>query len=257
MTKFLACLLVLLGAGSATRAAVDPGAAVIPRMEYEPLAPGSYRLERIQDTPDARLLDTRGRVVQLRRFLRGRITLLTFFYTYCVDPLGCPYSHAVLRELREALEHDPALLRRTRFVSVSFDPGNDTPAAIERYAKLWRGDARFEWRFLTAPDVPQLLPLLEDMGQDVSVEKDAQGRPTRTLHHMLKMFLVDESGTVREIYTLAFLQPAVILNDIRTLALESAAAGSPATDPTTSTTDGITDGPGIGASVDVIHSRGP
>ena len=234
MTRLLACLLALLGASSAARAAVDPGAAVIPRMEYEPLAPGSYRLERIQDTPDARLLDTRGHTVHLRDFVRGKITLLTFFYTYCVDPLGCPYSHAVLRQLREALERDPALMRRTRFVSVSFDPGNDTPATIARYARLWRGDARFEWRFLTAPGVPQLLPLLDDMGQDVSVENDAQGRPTRTLHHMLKMFLIDETGTVREIYTLAFLQPAVILNDIRTLALESApASGEGAHGPAT------------------------
>jgi hypothetical protein len=37
---------------------------------------------------------------------------------------------------------------------------------------------------------------------------------------MLKMFLIDPAGEVREIYTLAFLQPQVMLNDIETLALE-------------------------------------
>ena len=46
------------------------------------------------------------------------------------------------------------------------------------------------------------------------------GRATRTLHHMLKMFLVDARGEVREIYTLSFLQPQVMFNDIKTLALE-------------------------------------
>jgi hypothetical protein len=40
---------------------------------------------------------------------------------------------------------------------------------------------------------------------------------------MLKVFLIDRRGMVREIYSLAYLQPEVMLSDIRTLALESAA----------------------------------
>ena len=68
--------------------------------------------------------------------------------------------------------------------------------------------------------MPALLPVLDDLGQDVSVEIDDKGRPTRTLHHMLKVFLIDPRGTVREIYTLAYLQPEVMLNDIRTLHME-------------------------------------
>jgi len=40
---------------------------------------------------------------------------------------------------------------------------------------------------------------------------------------MLKVFLIDPAGQVREIYSSAFLHPAVMLNDIRTLALESGA----------------------------------
>ena len=42
------------------------------------------------------------------------------------------------------------------------------------------------------------------------------------LHHMLKVFLIDPRGSVREIYTLAFIQPDVMMNDIRTLRLEQA-----------------------------------
>jgi hypothetical protein len=38
---------------------------------------------------------------------------------------------------------------------------------------------------------------------------------------MLKMFLIDREGVVREIYSLAYLHQAVMLNDIRTLALEA------------------------------------
>jgi len=50
---------------------------------------------------------------------------------------------------------------------------------------------------------------------------DENGYATRTLHHMLKMFLIDARGEVREIYTLSFLQPQVMFNDIKTLALET------------------------------------
>ena len=216
---FGAVLLVM--PGPAAMAAVDPGAAVIPRMEYEPLPPGSYRLERIQAAPDALLLDANGRLSHLRQATHGRVTLLTFFYTYCVDPLGCPYAYAVMAELRDKILNDPHLASGARFVSVSLDPGNDTPAAIRAYGASMSDDKRLDWRFFTARSVPELLPLLEDLGQDVSIDTDAQGRARRTLHHMLKMFLIDRAGMVREIYTLAYLQPRVILNDIKTLLMES------------------------------------
>jgi hypothetical protein len=35
------------------------------------------------------------------------------------------------------------------------------------------------------------------------------------------MFLIDARGEVREIYTLAFIQPDVMFNDMKTLAMDS------------------------------------
>jgi protein SCO1 len=69
--------------------------------------------------------------------------------------------------------------------------------------------------------------VLDDFGQDVSVDVDDSGRATRALHHMLKVFLIDDRGRVREIYSLAYLQPQVMLNDIRTLYLERRARALP------------------------------
>jgi len=199
----------------------DPGKAAAPRMEFVPLAPGSYTLQKIQHVADAVLLDSTGHSVRLAALTQGKITLLTFFYTYCADPLGCPFAHTTLAALRDRVRRDPALTGRVRFVSVSLDPTHDTPAAIAAYAGEFTVDPSFEWRFLTARGVPQLLPVLADFGQDVSVDVDERGRATRTLHHMLKMFLIDARGEVREIYTLAYIQPPVIFNDIKTLALEA------------------------------------
>jgi protein SCO1/2 len=211
------CVAAMPGAAGA---AEDPGKATAPRMEFVPPPPGSYTLQNIQRVSDAVLLDDRGHPIRLSSLTNGKITLLTFFYTYCVDPLGCPFAHTTLAALRDRVNADRALAGRVRFVSVSLDPTHDTPATISRYAREFAGST-FEWHFLTARRVSELLPVLDDFGQDVSVDMDENGRATRTLHHMLKMFLIDPHGEVREIYTLAFVQPPVMFNDIKTLALEA------------------------------------
>lgn len=215
-----AALALGLAAAGVARATEDPGKATAPRMEFAAPAAGSYRLQKIQRIADAVLLDSAGRPVRLAALTRGKITLLTFFYTYCVDPLGCPFAHTILAALRDRVRGDRSLAGQVRFVSVSLDPGHDTPAVITSYAREFAVDPNFEWRFVTARRVPELLPVLDDFGQDVSVETDAGGRPTRTLHHMLKMFLIDARGEVREIYTLAFIQPDVMFNDMKTLAMD-------------------------------------
>jgi hypothetical protein len=80
--------------------------------------------------------------------------------------------------------------------------------------------ARVRWRFLTTASVAKLLPLLDGLGQDVSVETDTRGRPTRTLNHLLKVFLIDAQLWVREIYSVATLDAAVLVNDMKTVAGE-------------------------------------
>ncbi len=201
-------------------AAVDPGAATAPRTEFVPPKAGTYRLQRIQSIADAVLLDDTGRPQHLATLTTGKVTLLTFFYTKCVDPLGCPFAYGTLNGLRVRLLALPEVRGNVRFISVSLDPTHDRPNALAEYAGQLMLDRRIEWRFLTARSVPELLPVLEDFGQDVSIEIDARGRPTRALHHMLKMFLIDRHGQVREIYSLAYLQPQVMINDIRTLLME-------------------------------------
>jgi protein SCO1/2 len=212
-------------ASAAALPAVDPAAAVAPRMEFSPPRAGSYVLQKIQPIAEATLLDPAGRPTRLSAATTGRITLLTFFYTYCADPLGCPFAYHTLSEVRRGVVENARLAQRVRFLSVSLDPTTDTPEAIGRYKEMVMRGSGMEWDVLTARSVRALLPVLDDFGQDVSVERSPDGTPRRTLHHMLKMFLIDQAGIVREIYTLAYLQPEVILNDIRTLYLEEHGRG--------------------------------
>ena len=207
--------------GALAFGAGDPPRPGAPRLEFTPPAPGSYELHRIQRAPDGVLLGSDAKPRALAPLVTGKITLLSFFYTYCSEPWGCPYAYTTLMGLRDTLLLDAALAQQVRFVNISFDPTNDTPQQLRAYAGALERDPRFEWRFLTAASLRTQLPVLEGFGQDVSIESDANGRPTRTRNHTLKMFLIDAQGAVREIYALDFLHPQVMLGDLRTLAMEA------------------------------------
>ena len=218
--------LALLAVAGAGHTAADPMQPPVPHMQFVPPAAGTYQLQRIQSVPDARLLDPDSRARPLREFTHGRVTLLTFFYTYCTDPWGCPLATALMTGLRDRLLAQPESAGRVRFVSISFDPTFDTPATLRLHAGARRADARLPWDFLTARSMAELLPLLADFGQDVRVERDEHGRPLRTINHMLKLFLIDRAGIVREIYALDYLHPDMMMNDINTLLLEDRDAAS-------------------------------
>jgi cytochrome oxidase Cu insertion factor (SCO1/SenC/PrrC family) len=190
--------------------------------EFIPPAPGTYTLHRILAAPEGRVLGSDGRPQLLSQYTRGKITLLGFLYTTCTDPDGCPRANLVFDELREAIVASPALRGKVRFVTLSFDPANDSPEVMRRYAGS-RGKAGdgLPWAFLTTRSPRELAPLLEGFGQDVRVSYDRSGaRPKRELSHVLKVFLIDRAGDVREIYSTMFLYPRLVLNDIETLLME-------------------------------------
>ena len=194
-----------------------------PQQQFIAPAPGSYALQVIQQAPQGQVIDSDGRASGFAHFIHGKITLLSFMYTYCTDPIGCPLAFATLHSLRERLLAAPDQARRVRFVSLSFDPVNDTPEAMRRYAgNLADGASALRWSFMTTSSVDTLRPIIDELGQSVQVQRDNKGRPSRLYNHMLKIFLLDARGRVREIYSTAFLQPDVMLNDIRTLLMEQA-----------------------------------
>jgi protein SCO1 len=196
----------------------------LPALDFEPPAPGTYTLHRIMAAPDGEVLGLDGRPQRLARFTRERITLLGFIYTTCVDPDGCPLAYRVFDTVRDAVAAAPALRDRVRLVTLSFDPARDTPAAMRRYAGSRVRDGDVPWLFLTTRSARELMPLVEGFGQDVRYEVDrSSGAVRRELAHVLKVFLVDRAGFVREIYSSTFLHPQTVLNDIETLLLEERA----------------------------------
>lgn len=210
-----------VGAGSAASEAAAPAPRREPDVSRLP-PPGSYRLPRLFAAPDGDVLNHDGRRLRLSQLLAGRLSVVSFIYSYCRDPIGCPLAWRMLDEVHAALLADPALARSAQLVTISFDPSHDTPAQMRLLGAERITDARVRWWFLTTASVAKLLPLLEGFGQDVSVETDSRGRPTRTLNHLLKVFCVDHKRQVREVYSVATLAPQAIVNDLRTLAAQVA-----------------------------------
>jgi len=209
-------------ATSAALGAAGHGAAIEADAPFAPPQAGSYGLAVIQAAPGGEVLDLQGRTRPLRELTHGRITLLGFVYTRCAEPEGCPRATWALSAVRNRVRNDHELRSRVRFVSLSFDPAHDTPPVLAAYAAQVGGlGPGPEWRFVTAASKRALQPILEGFGQDLSVAADSTAvAGTEEFSHTLKAFLIDARGQVREIYSSAYLMPAMIVNDMRTLARE-------------------------------------
>jgi cytochrome oxidase Cu insertion factor (SCO1/SenC/PrrC family) len=231
----IACLGVFLAASSVR--AHDPQRHIVPEdrvelsfgrsedYDYDPPEPGSYRLPALGPAADGVLLDSRGRETRLRQALAGHVTVLAFIYTRCSDPKGCPLSMALLHDLDYVAENDPAVGKALRLITVSFDPAHDTPEVMADYAAglAGQGSAEGRWLFLTARGPEELAPILEAYGQPIGAKQDAED-PFGPLTHQLRVFLIDRDGQIRNIYSLGFLDPRLVISDLRTLLLEEAKA---------------------------------
>jgi cytochrome oxidase Cu insertion factor (SCO1/SenC/PrrC family) len=189
-----------------------------PRSEpaFELPAPGSYELPAIARVPDFALLDERGAAARLLDLAPDQVAVISFVYTRCGDGNhGCPAALAVLQRLDRALAAAPDLAGRMRLVTASFDPAHDTPPrmAALRDALAPRGD----WRFLTASSPAAIAPALAAFGQDALPLIGDGERALGLYRHVLKVFLVDARGAVRNVYSSGFLSPELVLVDARTV----------------------------------------
>jgi cytochrome oxidase Cu insertion factor (SCO1/SenC/PrrC family) len=126
---------------------------------------------------------------------------MSFIYTRCAAAKACPYATGVLNQLHQLSADDSALGKGMRLVSMSFDPAVDTPERMQAYAAV--ADNRLsgaEWRFLTTRSQADLQPILEAYGQAIDKRKN-KFDPTGPLNHTLRVFVIDQNGNIRNIYS--------------------------------------------------------
>jgi len=213
-------LTIVLGCACAT-AATDTSSRD-PEHDYDAPAPGSYSLPVIKAAAGGAVIDSSGKSVDLRELTHGRITVLSFIYTRCAAPRACPYATNQLGQIQLASSEDSALARNMRLVSVSFDPEYDTPKRLADYADAVRETKKgCEWNFATPKSKAELNAILNGYGQTVD-KRENPADPQGPLYHVLRVFLIDPQGRVRNIYSSGTLDPRLVIADVKTLMLEQA-----------------------------------
>ena len=171
----------------------------------------------------ARYWTSTGRRARLYDLLGDKIVVLSFIYTRCNDVNGCPLASHVLRGVQNRLLEADDLADRVRLLSFSFDPGHDTPDVLANYSGHFRKPS-FDWRFLTCDSEKELAPILDQFGQWVIKDYDDDGNYLGTISHNLRVYLIDRTKRIRNIYSVSFLHADTMLNDIRTLEMEAFSA---------------------------------
>ncbi len=195
---------------------------------YELAEVGSYKLPALKDAPDGKVLDENGQQVQLHNMYKGKYTLLSFMYSNCKDVNGCPLSSYVFYKIKAAMNKEPLLASNLRLASLSFDPENDSPEVMQLYGNNFKfAGNKGEWRFLTTSSLHALNPVLQDYNQDIQRQMSVDGDQTEDISHILRVFLIDPKLKIRNIYSVGFLHPDLLINDVKTLLLEDEAADKP------------------------------
>lgn len=232
------CVGILISGAHGARAHEDNGKAAASgrvglsggrseRYDYDPPAPGSYELPPIKPAADGRVIDSRGRSLSLHEVMEGHIVVLAFIYTRCSDPQGCPLSLGLLHRLRYYSGRDPEIGDNLRLIALSFDYQHDTPEVLAEHepAPASEDDGQADLMFLSTASEAALTPILAAYDQPIGRKRDVSD-PYGPFTHQLRIFLIDRQARIRNIYSLGFLDPRLVLADVRTLLLESRSHGT-------------------------------
>lgn len=188
--------------------------------DFDVPEPGSYALPRLKAAPDGTVIGRDGGEIRLKSVLGGKVSLVSFVYFLCADADGCPLATATLFDLYDASGDLPGLAKKVQLVTISFDPERDTPEAVESFIYPVLADParqrKIDWRAFTTANGTVLQPILDGFGQVVDRRPDSD-----VINHLLRLYLLDASGRIRNIYGLGMIDPRLILTDVETLLMET------------------------------------
>jgi protein SCO1/2 len=122
---------------------------------------------------------------------RGHPFILTFVFTRCPLPNFCPLMSNNFEQLQAAFKTGSGALGETRWLSITIDPGFDTPDVLKSYAGYHHADPQ-TWSFATGDGKE-----IEALANAFSVYRKTEGG---TISHGLATALIDKTGVVRRIW---------------------------------------------------------
>ena len=116
---------------------------------------------------------------------QGKVTVVNFFFTGC--PGLCELLMKRMSQLRQQLP------KNVRLVSISVDPGSDTPVILSVYAKKYSNNGN-DWLLYTGT-----AKTIETMARDFFFAKNTSVDAEALLHNE-SFYLLDQSLNLRGIY---------------------------------------------------------
>ena len=193
------------------------------KLSFTAPAAGSYELPIIDTAAGGEVLTSTGKKISLADLLGEKISILSFIYRTCDDVNGCPLSTMVLNTVGNKISEQPLLKDKLRLLTLSFDPRSDTPDVMREYGASILAGRDMDWHFLTTESDAKIQPILDSYQQSVVADGVSEDGVARKFSHLLRVYLIDQKQQVRNIYSLSFLHPDILINDIKTLLMEDAA----------------------------------
>ena len=161
-----------------------------------------------------KLVDQNNRKVVFPELVKGKLVVMNYIFTNCPDI--CPLSTNNMRLIQERIKKEK--INRIEFVSVSFDPLQDSPEVLRKFAGIRNLDLS-NWTFLTG-EKPMIDSLMRKIGivaviGDSTVFKD--GRKIYYYIHTDRIQLMDEDGKIRKNYKGSSINVDEILADVKSL----------------------------------------
>ncbi len=126
-----------------------------------------------------------GKIISLSAF-KGAPVVISMVYLSC--HYSCPLTVNYMKEIEKKLANEKN--DQTRFVLVSFDPANDKPVQMKKFAKIHGLDLS-RWSFITSRKESELRELAGVL--DFKYKKKGNG----DYDHSLALMALDADGVVR------------------------------------------------------------
>jgi protein SCO1 len=151
-------------------------------------------LQKGDALPDATFIDQDGRSRALSEW-RGGPVAITFTYTRCPLPEFCPRIDRNFAETAKAIAGDDTLRGQARLLTISFDPGYDTPAVMNAHATKIGADPAV-WTFATGTQEQ-----VELFAARFGVAVTRTGDTPEDIVHNLRTIVAGPDGTIRALHS--------------------------------------------------------
>lgn len=161
------------------------------------------------------LIDQDGNGRIFPAFVKNKVVVAGYIFTNCPDI--CPLTINNMRLIQERLKKEK--VEGVQFVSVSFDPDNDTPDVLKNFARIRNLDLN-NWTFLTGakPDIDKLMNQVGVLAVPGDSTVFPSGKVSYYYVHTDRIQIIDVEGKIRKNYPGSSINVDEIVEDIKSIA---------------------------------------